>query len=240
MNDVKEKALEILKKDVIKNLSIMNVIRDEVYPPNNIKIIDDSILARKATDAKWVFISCRDENALNKIIPHLNETDKSFAAIEKWMKPILTKNRDMVWGETAYRLYLPNDTNLPTIKTNVRELTENDAEVVNKYWTYNDEDSIHYVKDMIKRNISAGIEDDGKLVAWICVHDDGALGFLYVLDEYRRKGYAKDITIYLANKLRERDKIPFVYIITDNEKSLSLAQSLGFVIDRKVCWFEIE
>lgn len=239
MNEIKEKALEILKKDPVKNLSIINIVQNEIYPPKNIQVIDESVLARKVSDAEWVYLSCNDENALNKMMSYLDEDDNSFAAVEKWMKPILTKDRDIIWDELAFRLYLPKDIVLPEVKTQVRSLNKGDAEIVNKYWTYNNDESIYYVRDMIERNDSAGIEDDGKLVAWVCTHDDGALGFLHVLDEYRRKGYAKDITIYLAHKLREVNKIPFVYIITDNEKSLNLARNLGFIIDRKVCWFGI-
>ena len=37
---------------------------------------------------------------------------------------------------------------------------------------------------------SAGIRDSGKLVAWLMTQDDGSIGVLHVLDDYRGSGYA--------------------------------------------------
>ncbi|WP_411682016.1 GNAT family N-acetyltransferase [Clostridium thailandense] len=70
--------------------------------------------------------------------------------------------------------------------------------------------------------------------------DDGAIGFLNVLSEYRLKGYGKSITIDLIKKVRKQGKLPFVHIEEKNEKSMKLALSLGFKKDRAISWFEIE
>jgi predicted GNAT family acetyltransferase len=77
------------------------------------------------------------------------------------------------------------------------------------------------------------------LVAWAVTHDDGSLGMIYVLDDYRRHGYAKDITISMVEKTRRLGRYPFVHIIKDNEKSLNLAQGLGFEKVSSVVWMAL-
>ena len=67
---------------------------------------------------------------------------------------------------------------------------------------------------------------------------DCAIGFLHVLDAYRRQGYAYALTVYLIQQLRQQGKIPFVHIEETNAKSLRLAMKLGFQTDRRVHWFE--
>ena len=70
--------------------------------------------------------------------------------------------------------------------------------------------------------------------------DDGAIGFLHVLPEYRLRGYARDIIIDLSKKVRKQGKLPFAHIEEKNEKSMKLVVSLGFKKDRVVNWIEIE
>jgi 8-oxo-dGTP diphosphatase len=238
-----EKALHILKKKPINNISIIYTIENDPQSIQDLEVIDNSVFLRKKPIDGWIMISSPNEPELNKVLDnYIKKDDKSFAGIDKWIadKIISMNKNDVEWKETTYRFYLPKNISLPKIKSIIRPLKEEDTPLVNEYWEYKNEDSIHYIKDMIIKNHSGGIEEDEKLVAWLTIHDDGALGFLYVLEGYRGKGYAKDLTIYLCNKLREEHKIPFLYIVTENDKSLNLAQTLGFIKDGKVCWFSLK
>jgi 8-oxo-dGTP diphosphatase len=237
-----DKALKILKNEPIKNSSIIYTLENDLDSVCDLKIIDNSILVRKTSDSGWVMISSSDDQELSKVLYNLSEEDKDFACVEKWIADkIISWNENRIeWKETTYRFYLPIDKTLPDIKSHIRPLRTEDADIVNQYWEYRDDGTINYVRNMIIKNYSAGIEEDGKLVAWLTIHDDGALGFLYVLEDYRGKGYAKDLTVYICNKLRKNNKTPFLYIVTENIKSLSLAQKLGFKRDRKICWFSLK
>lgn len=232
-------ALKHLKKDKIKNLSIINVLENNPNSILDIKKIDNTILVKSKSDAEWIYISSPNEKELIKMNAKLNENDKSFASIENWMVPSIIKNHKVKWEVTTFRFFLPDDISLPEPKNHIRPLSIKDAEIVNEYWEHKSKTSIFYIKDRIEKDIGSGIEVNNKLVAWGMTHDDGAMGFLYVLKEHRRKGYAKDVLFSLTKKLRQRKKIPFAYIMCDNEKSISLTTSLGFVKDRKCSWFEI-
>lgn len=100
--------------------------------------------------------------------------------------------------------------------------------------------SREYIQDRIQHGFSAGIYESGKLVAWILTQDDSAIGFLNVLEAYRRKGYAYELTVYLTDQLRKQGKIPFVHIEETNHKSIHLARKLGLKKDRRIHGFEIK
>ncbi len=241
MNKMEAKrALEILKKEKNKNLSMIYTLENNLESVSHIRIVNNSIMIKKHTDTEWVMIHAENDEDLDLLMSELKPEDKSFNAVyTEIVDKIISKHpSELSWIETTYRFYLPDDVVLPKINTeDIVQLEEKDAEIVNNNWEYKDEDSINYVKEMILRNPSIGIKKDGKLVSWLSVHDDGALGFVYVLEEYRRLGYAKILTIHMCDILRKQKIIPFLYIEVENEKSQNLAKSLGFVSDRKVSWF---
>ena len=70
--------------------------------------------------------------------------------------------------------------------------------------------------------------------------DDGSIGVLEVLEEYRGRGYAYDLTVYLIARLREQGRIPFVQVEDTNTKSMNLALKLGFRKDRRIHWFKVK
>jgi 8-oxo-dGTP diphosphatase len=81
---------------------------------------------------------------------------------------------------------------------------------------------------------------DGRPAAWAGIQDDGAMGFMHVLTEYRRHGYAKEVTIDLIQKYREAGRMPFVHIVRTNQASVALAKSMGFELLKEIYWLEVE
>lgn len=124
-------------------------------------------------------------------------------------------------------------------KLEIRNLKIEDATYIYNNYDYQEFTSIEYISERIENGIGLGIYKDNKLVAWIITHDDGAIGFLNVLKEYRRKGYGMELTVAMIKKLRELGEVPFVHIEMDNKKSMNLALQIGFTKDRIVNWFEI-
>jgi hypothetical protein len=65
------------------------------------------------------------------------------------------------------------------------------------------------------------------------------MGIMYTKEEYRRKGYAIDVTIDLAKQIIDAGKIPFIQIVQGNGMSPGLAKKCGFVESGKADWFGI-
>ncbi|SCY10691.1 GNAT family N-acetyltransferase [Alkaliphilus peptidifermentans] len=230
--------LEYLKKDLVNNVNIINFI--ESYECNYFERIGDSVLVKGTSDRKWVYISSGNEKELKLLMDKLNDTDREFAIIENWMMPILTDGKKIKWKLSSIRLYLPEDVKLESTATNLDNLNESDAEFIYNNSDYKEYLSIEYIIERIKNGVGSCIRYNGNLAAWGITQDDGAIGFLHVMPEYRKNGFGKAVTIDIIHKLRQQGKLPYVHIEEKNTASMNLAQSMGFKADKEICWFEIE
>lgn len=237
MNDKKE-IVNVLKKDIICNTNIINFI--ESYPINRIEIMGDSVLVKGTSDKDWIYISSKSEQELRQLKTKLKRSDTNFAAIEDWMIPILTEGSKVKWIMSTMKLMLPENIILekPNQKTSV--LTQEDAQFLYMNSEYQEVISVDYITDRILHGLNTCIRNEGTPVAWAMTQDDGAIGFLHVLPEYRRKGYARDVMMDIIAKVRQEKKLPFVHIEIENVSSMKLTESLGFQKDRMVNWFELE
>lgn len=234
----RKKVLELLKKNEALNANIINFI--ESYPAHHMEIIGESVFIKGISDRKWVYISSKSSAELKIIKNKLDIDDKCFAIIEDWMLPILTKGNNIKWKLSTMKLVLPSNETMPSILSNISKLTIEDSKFIYDNSDYKAYVSIEYISQRIRDGISSCVRIDNKLAAWGITQDDGAIGFLHVLPEYRRKRYGRDITVDLINKVRKAGKIPFVHIEENNTNSMSMAIGLGFRKDRIVNWFEIE
>lgn len=234
----KNEIVKFLTKNKSSNINIINFI--ENYPIKYIKQIGDSVIVKGKSDRNWIYISSKSEEELKIIKGKLNYNDRYFAVIEEWMIPILTKSNKIKWTLATTQLILFNEISIAKPKHSMSELTIYDAKFIYDNSEYKDIISIKYIVERIINGVSSCMRYMNKPIAWGITQDDGAIGFLHVLPEYRMMGYARDVMIYLIQKVRNENKIPFVYIEEKNEKSMRLAMGLGFKKDKVVSWFEIE
>lgn len=234
----KSEILEFLRKDEINNINMINFI--ESYPISEALKVGESMLVKGTSDRHWIYISSKSKEELKILKDKLNASDKNFAIIEDWMLPTLTEGNKIKWKLSTMRLILPYKTLITEPKENASPLTTKDAKFIYDNAEYKEFLSIEYIKERIENGISSCIRYENTPIAWGITQDDGALGFLHVLPEQRRRGLAKEVTKDLINKIRSYGKIPFVHIEEKNEKSMNLALSLGFKKDKTVNWFELE
>ncbi len=236
--DTIKRALDILEKDKINNIGIINFLKNNLIL--NIDILNESVLVEGISDFKWVYISCKDKDNLKVIKDKLKKDDNNFAFVDEWMLPILTDGKEILWDLKAVQFYLPDDIKMLPIKYKTSELTEADAAVVFNNSIYQDYISEEYVKERIHKGISAGIYEDNKLVSWSITQDDGAIGFLHTLKNFRKKGYGKAVTFSLIEKLRNNGELPFAYVEENNQESMNILLKLGFKQIKNVHWFQVK
>ena len=231
--------MSFLKQDEVKNLSMIYFMED--YGATSIERIGDSTLVRGESDRPWVYISSPDPAELNLVVERLTADDVCFAAIEDWMVPVLTRDRPVLWMLSMVRFILrrcppvlPGKTGAPVMR-----LTEDDAQFIYDNSLYKEFTSPEYIRERIRKGKSAGIHVAGSLVAWVTTHDDGSIGIMHVLDAYRRKGYARVLTLDVINQVYAQGRIPYLHIEDSNTGAMSVVASLGFERDRLVHWFEI-
>ncbi|MCX7834393.1 MAG: GNAT family N-acetyltransferase [Ignavibacteria bacterium] len=237
----KDEILQILSKDKLRNINLINFILD--YGIEEIRKIGNTYLIKSTSDKQWIYFfyeSEPNEQEFKNLITNLKDGDSHFAVLEDWMVDIIQSNCKVIWHLSGLQLYFPEEIQPKEVKHIIKDLSIKDAKYIFEHSDYKKYISLQYIEDRIKRGIALGLYDRGGLIAWILTHDDGAMGFLNVLPEFRRKGYGTEITSALINRIREKGGIPFVHVERDNVKPMNLALKMGFKVHRNVNWLRIQ
>ena len=234
----KQEAISFLRKNEIYNLSIIGFIVENQLQ----RLIREknSFLVQGSEAERWIYLSSEDEKEFVDLIQSLNVEDKYFGAVDDWQIPYLTKSKEVDWLINAIQYHYPDDKRIPQNRIETQQLTPKDSEYIFSQSVYKNVLSVEYLNERIERSVSAGIYEDGKLVAWALTHDESSLGSMHVLKDYRRKGYAKEITISLVRQCREVGKIPFLQCENKNIPAQKLVESIGFIKDRNVSWLKLK
>ena len=132
----------------------------------------------------------------------------------------------------CHQLYYP----LQSIESDLElePLEQEDAAFVMEHYHRLDPEEI---KRAINEERMFGLRDDGKLFAFIGLHEDHALGMLEVLPEYRRQGWGERLERALIYKLIQMGELPYGHVVVGNESSMQLQKKLGFILcSDKVFW----
>ena len=229
-------VVQHLITDEVTNMSIIGFIAEN--PVTAVLREGDSALIKGKSDEEWMYIFSKDEKELSKLLDLLTDKDIFFASVEDWMIPIINKKKKFEWTLSTIRWYLPDEVEVPDTKLKANPISTEDIGFILSQSKYRQFLTARYLKERITKSISACIYEDNKMVAWGLTHDDGALGSLNVLDEYRGRKYGTEIVLSLINQSRALGKIPFAQIEETNEKAIRLVTKLGFVKDRRVTWIK--
>lgn len=232
-----EYIINKLNEDKLKNCNMINFIENNKV--HDVKIEGKSVLIKGTSDEDWIYISSSSKDELSKLLDKCCD-EEYFVVLEDWILPYVSYEKEIDWKLSCLKLYFPEQSKVTyksdVISYNITKLTVEDSQYIYDNSKYKEYTSIDYIEDRINRGIALGIRQDNELVAWIMTHDDGAIGFLNVLEDYRKKGYAYNLTMATIEELRKIGKIPFVHIEEDNEKSMNLALKTGFIKYGKIHW----
>jgi 8-oxo-dGTP diphosphatase len=230
-----ERLIRDLSSDEIKNCSLLNFVRE-----NRVLSIDrigGSVLVRGRSDQDWVYASSSDPSELRLLAQRLSHDDDYLAAIEPWMVPVLRRDREIAWSLPMVRFTLMDGVALPEVEGATEPLSPDDAASVCEHSDYAEFISLDYARSRILAGPAVGVREDDVLVAWCMTQDDGAMGFLHVVDRCRNRGYGRRVTLALAAELRRLGRRPFAYISETNGPAISLVTKLGFERGEAVQWF---
>ena len=230
--------LNYCKNAPIRNAAMIGFF--ENYPIKRVFRINDSLLLTGESDQLWAYISSESKDELKELLQKSVIGTKYFACLEDWMIPLVTKDAEVDWTLSTMHYILPETCSVEPPVRNVIELNTTFVDYIYYHSDYQAFISKDYIADRIKRGLSSGIIDDGKLVAWAITHDDNSLGFLHVIPEYRRNGYGTDVVKSLIIKKRKEHKSIYANIEPTNNNSLNLANRLGFIFDRNISWIKLK
>ena len=234
----KQEAIIYLKKNEIYNLSIIGFIKEN--PLKRIMRVGNSFLVQGNEGDKWVYLYSEDEKELVKLIKSLNAEDKFYGALDNWQITNITREKEVDWLVNAYQYHFPDTAKIPDNKIETHRLTTEDSRYIISQSVYKNMLSVEYLNERIEKSVSAGIYEKGKLVAWALTHDDASLGSMHVLEDFRGKGYAKEITISLLRQCRAIGKVSFLQCEDKNIPAQKLVEGIGFIKDRTVAWLKLK
>ena len=198
--------------------------------------LGDSLLMMGRSDELWTYVCSDDSTELEELSERHGRGLDCFAAIEDWMLPIVSLGRNAYSLLTTIRYYYPPDVKPPEVNVETASLTMKSVETIYRNSNYAEYISKGYIEERIQKGLSSGISDRSRIAAWAVTHDDNAIGNLYVLPDYRRKGYALAIVTDLVDKLLSNGITPVMNIEPNNTASQSLARKIGFIKDRNISW----
>jgi len=119
-----------------------------------------------------------------------------------------------------------------------------DPHVIRSKWKYANEESDCYITSCVKYAPSTCLRHGQDLVAWIGLHWDMSLGFLWVQEEFRMRGLGKALAAcqiiktfdYVRNHLDPVHVGAYLFTESVNTPSKVLFQSMGFQIIDQVFW----
>lgn len=129
----------------------------------------------------------------------------------------------------CYQTYYPLTEKLP-VNPNLTFLpvTMKDKELITKYYHLTNSE---YTISRIEDDVMIKLVVENNTVGFIGEHEEGAIGMLEVLPEFRGQGYGTELLKYKVNQYLDKKIIPYSHIIYGNEESIHLHKKLGFKLN---------
>ena len=139
---------------------------------------------------------------------------------------------DLAENFECYQYYYPYQTIESDLQ--LEPITQADRDFVLEHY---DRLEPEEVQQAIHEDRIFGLRDQGKLFAFIGLHEDHSMGMLHILPEYRRQGWAERLERALIAKVLSMGELPYGHVFTGNDISIRLQEKLGFVrCSDKVYW----
>lgn len=115
----------------------------------------------------------------------------------------------------------------------IRPVGEDFLPFLMQHYTHADINGEEYLRERLKTGDFFGAFVGGRPAGFIGTHEEGSMGMLEVLPEYRRKGIAAALETFQVNRILAKGAVPFAQIELDNSVSFALHRRLGFAISEE-------
>ena len=243
--------IQYLQRDRCVNLNVLSYLaynKDAdvyIYGDN----IENGIITSSAS-WRFHFLATYNRDFLKAFWEFLPAGHKMFSGVAKPIADIMIEGKEPVWQSPCKVFIYKGGAQIVENTSDylIEPLTVNDAEEVDKYYTYRSEGSVKRLRESIEKMDSACIRLglDDCLASWCLVHaEDGSLGPLYTKEEFRGKGMGEALAVHLIKKLVTKNMTPYAQIADDNAPSLALIKKLedkgiGMGFSHDCVWFGLD
>ncbi len=107
-------------------------------------------------------------------------------------------------------------------------LTEEDVPFLVQHYEHPSA-TVKHMTERVEKGLMLGAFLHGSCMGFAGLHEEGAIGMLHVLEEYRHQGVATALLSELVRRLLLMGRIPYTHVYPDNHVSMALQEKLGFV-----------
>ncbi|MGL5330960.1 MAG: GNAT family N-acetyltransferase [Peptostreptococcaceae bacterium] len=240
--DLNENIINFLKQDLIQNLNIFGVLENS----KEAKLYtDDKVNPNGAlvNNGYFNYMYTKNDEFIEEVLKTLEKGEEyGFSGVSTYIANKIKPRYEIEWQNLCGLYYYDKNTEIKIVEDksiNTSSINIEDAEIVNDYYTYKGEDSIHFIKEAISNRPSRCVYKDKEIVSWLLIHEDNSLGPMYTKSEYRNENLATYVTINLIKELIKNNKTPYLHIVKGNKASDKLATKCGFKLYGECDWFGI-
>ncbi|MVB10962.1 hypothetical protein CAFE_16640 [Caprobacter fermentans] len=228
-----EQALAYLEQDPVLHTDMLEGVRRGSArvlqaEENGVLLYDTGsgayLLSAKSEEAARRLLSAAERAEL--VVAH-RKYGMEYAEKKFGLRARLQVCNAVYFGESP----LPADEN----PAQIRVLDETFLPFVKEHYQSIDDEA--YLRERLRSGETFGAFVRGEPAGFIGRHDDGAMGMLEVLPAYRRKGIARQLETFQANRLLREGRVPYAQIKAGNAVSAALHRGLGFRFSEySICW----
>ena len=228
-------SLEYLRENMPHNIDMIEVIlrgRSAI-----LHIECEGVVLREETSGAYM-MTAENELSFNALVRYI-DSPGIIATHESFYIDKLIKRYNLRLEMTCRQAVWPKNKKPPEITgvENIQLLTEEHLEEVNK--NYSVKVGKKYLEGRIAAGELYGAFIDNTLVGFIGLHEEGSIGILEVLKDYRRQGVAQDLIAHMINVQHAQGHIPYGQFSVENTASMALLEKTGFILsgeDELIYW----
>lgn len=183
--------------------------------------------------SKICMMTVKSREIGEKLLDLLPRKIEFLVLSQEFMLPVVCERLGFQVYDQCYLACYTRKEALPVRHKDIRMLEMDSLSYVTEHYR----DSEEYIRKHILAKSLYGAYVDDKLVGFIGVHEDGSTGFLYVEEEYRRRGIGESLDAYCINRQRELNYTPYGYVVKGNKASLQLQEQLGLYLSQNTVWW---
>ena len=228
-----DKAYEYLNSDRLLHIDMLETLERSI---GEVIYAEDDGVALKNGKITYM-ISAKSEEALDKICDAIGERPRLVVLHQQELEPALQSRYGYSGTMACYQCaYLAKDRLEERVSEGIAlspiPMTELDF-VVENYGHISDG---KYIASRIEEGM-LGAFCGKELAGFIGSHEEGTIGLLHILPEYRRRGLGYSLEAAMINLMLDKGWVPHVHIVTTNEASIQLQEKLGMAFsDKTLTW----
>lgn len=231
--DDQARALAFLEQDPLYYVNLLEVIRRG--SARFLAAGPEGVVLRDWGSGAYLFALREGGRALLDLIPKDADLVTGYSM---WALPLLEERRRAPWRLVVHSAawMSPEPPQVPKLPgVELRLLDESWASWAAEQYS-GDFGGLPYMEGAVRRGL-LGAFVEGELAGFVGFHEEGSIGMLEVLPDYRRRGLGRTLELAAIRLALERGQYAFGQVEVGNGASLALQRELGLSLSEKTLFW---